>query len=76
MHGILTDVDSMMSIQQELERSRKKLEHIVNSIPGGIVLNELEGDKLKTYVYGDWIYCNGAGNSTQISGRFGKYVCL
>lgn len=55
MQGIHTDVDKMMHLQRELERSRKQLEHMMNSIPGGIVLLEFS-DTLRTHVYGNWMF--------------------
>lgn len=55
MHGVYIDVDNAMKMQNELERSRLKLESIISALPGGIAIYEITDTFIVTYC-NDWIY--------------------
>ncbi|MEG0592858.1 MAG: diguanylate cyclase [Coprobacillus sp.] len=55
LYGIQTDIEELINVQNELESSRKKLETIIEAMPGGIaVINITDG--IEFNYSSDWVY--------------------
>lgn len=45
IHGVSSDVSERLRLEKELEDTRLQMEHLVNSIPGGIASYDIRGEK-------------------------------
>lgn len=54
LYGIYSDVNDQQRLEKELAETNKKMESIINSIPGGVAIYEV-GDRFETIYFSDGV---------------------
>lgn len=55
MYGITTDIDNLTKIRENVNANNKRIESIINSIPGGVCIFEI-GDSVNVTYYNNWFF--------------------